>query len=115
MSFPCLPIVDLAFATLGHGFSELDVLGAFAVTFTVVAVVVGGEVRVTLPGMVAVLSFARLVLVVAISNLGVKVAAFVTLFPPGALVCCCCAVAAGPDAAVVALVSKPLSSDESSP
>ena len=47
LSFASLPSVVLAFATLGLGFAELEVLDAFAWTLTVV-VVVGGEVRGTL-------------------------------------------------------------------
>ena len=58
LSFASLPVVALAFATLGLGFAELEVLGAFAGTLTVVDVVVGGEGRGTLPGVVAVLGFA---------------------------------------------------------
>ena len=58
LSFATVPFVDLAFTTLGLGFSELEVLDAFACTLTVVDVVVGGEVRGTPLGVVAVLVFA---------------------------------------------------------
>ena len=58
LSFASLPIVALSLATLGLGFAELEVLDAFAETFTVADVVVGGEVRGTPLGVVAVLGFA---------------------------------------------------------
>ena len=53
-----LPVTGLASATLGLGFAELAELDAFAETLTVVDVVVGGEVRGTPLGVVAVLGFA---------------------------------------------------------
>ena len=56
LSFASLPVVALGFATLGLGFAELEVLDAFAAA--VVEVVVGGEVRGTPLGVVAVLGFA---------------------------------------------------------
>ena len=55
LSFATVPIADLAFATLGLGSAVLDVLSAFAWTLTLVEVVVAGEVRSALPGMVVVL------------------------------------------------------------
>ena len=114
LSFAYLPNLALAFATLGLGFAELEVLDAFAWTLTVV-VVVGGEVRGTLLVVVAVLDFAYLAFVVAISNPGfTEIVTFVALFPPGIFVCGCWPVVGVPDAAVVPLVSKPLWSDESS-
>ena len=58
LSFASLPNVVLAFATLGLGFAELEVLAAFAGTLTVVDVVVGKERRGTPLGVVAVLGFA---------------------------------------------------------
>ena len=84
LSFAALPIVALAFATLGLGFAELALLGSFAWTCTVFGVVVGAEVRGTLPDVVAVLGFAKLVLVVATNKpVFAEVATFVALFPPG--------------------------------
>ena len=53
-----MPVVALAFATLGLGYAELVVLDAFAAVLTVVDVVVWGEVRGTPLGVVAVLGFA---------------------------------------------------------
>ena len=115
MSFDSLPVVALGFATLGFGFAELVVQGAFAGTLTVVDVVVGGEERGTLRGVVALLGFAKLVLVVAISNPGVAaVATFVTLFSPGIFPCGCWVVAVVPAAVVAVLASTPPSSVESS-
>ena len=115
LSFATLPIVDSVFATLGLDFPELKVLDAFAWTLTVFDVLVGGEVRGTLPGVVAVLGFAKLALVAAINNPGVtEVATFVTLFPPGAFACGCAAVVVVPDAFVVVRASTPPSSEESS-
>ena len=68
-----------------------------------------------LPGVVARLGFAKLVLVAATSNPGVtEVAIFVALFPPGAFACGCAAVVVVPDAFAVVLASTPLSSEESS-
>ena len=58
LSFASLPVVAFEFATLGLGFAELDVLDAFAAVLTVVDGVVGGEVRGTPLGVVAVLGFA---------------------------------------------------------
>ena len=58
LPFASLPVIGLAFTTLGLGFAELEELDAFAETLTVVDVVVGGEVRSTPLGEVAVLSFA---------------------------------------------------------
>ena len=58
LSFASLPVVALAFATLGLGFAELEVLVVLAEALTVVDVVVGGEVRGTPLGVVAVLGFA---------------------------------------------------------
>ena len=87
LSFASLPTVALAFATLGLGFAEPEVLDAFAGTLAVVVVVVGGEVRGAFLGVIAVLGFAELVLVVATSNPGfTKLATFVALFPPGVFV-----------------------------
>ena len=57
LSFACLPVIGLAFATPRLGFAELAVLDAFAETLSVVDVVVGGEVRGTPLGVVAVLGF----------------------------------------------------------
>ena len=110
LSFATLPIVDLPFGTLGLGFAELAVLGAFPWTLTVFDVVVGGEVRGTLPGVVAVVGFAKLAVVAATNNPGITgVATFVTLLPPGAFVCGCAAVVVVPDAFVVVLASTPSS------
>ena len=115
LSFVTVPNVALAFTTLGPGLIELVVLSAFAWTLTVFDVLIGGEVRGTLAGVVAVLGFAKLALVAAINNPGVtEVATFVTLFPPGAFACGCAAVVVVPDAFVVVLESTPLSSEESS-
>ena len=63
LSFATVPIVDLVFATLGLGFAVFELLSAFAWTLTVVEVVVGGDGRGTLPRVVAMLCFAKLVLV----------------------------------------------------
>ena len=116
LSFATVPIVDLAFTTLGLVLAELAVLSAFAWTLTVIEVVFGGDVRGTLPGVVGGFGFAKLMLVAATSNPGVtEVATFETLFRPGALACGCGAVVLVPDPFAVALVSTPLSSDESSP
>ena len=71
LSFATVPIVDFEFATRGLGFAERDILGAFAGTRTVVDVVVRGEVRGTLPGVLAVLGFSKIVVVDATSNPGV--------------------------------------------
>ena len=82
-----LLIVALGFATIGLGFAELELLSAFAATLTVVDVVVGGEVRGTLPGVRAVLGFAKLMLGGTTSNPGfTEVGTFVSLFPPGVFV-----------------------------
>ena len=103
----------LAFATLGLAFAELEVLDAFAWTLNVGAVV-GEEVRGTLLSVVAVLGFAKLVLVVASSNRGfTEVATFGTLFPLGIFDCGYGAVAVVPDAFVVALASTRPFSEES--
>ena len=71
LSFATVPIVDLAFAILGFGLAELELLSAFAWTLTVVDVVVGVDLRGTLPSVVVVFGFAKLVLVAATNNPGV--------------------------------------------
>ena len=82
LSFAAVHIVDLAFATVGLGLSELGVLSAFDWTLKVVEVVDGGDVRGTVPGVVAVLGLAKLMLHAATSNAGVtEVATFVTDLP----------------------------------
>ena len=48
LSFASLPVVALGFATLGLGFAEHEVLGAFAWTLTVVDVVLGERCEVRL-------------------------------------------------------------------
>ena len=48
LPFASLPVIGLAFATLGLGFAELEELDAFAETLTVVDVVVGGRCEVRL-------------------------------------------------------------------
>ena len=58
LPFASLPVVALEFATLGLGFAELNVLDAYTAVLTVVDVVVGGEVRGTPLGVVAVVGFA---------------------------------------------------------
>ena len=66
--------------------------------------------------MLAVLGFAKLVLVAATSKPGVnEVATFVTLFPHGVFASGCVDVVVVPDAFAVVLLSKLLSSDVSSP
>lgn len=86
LSLADVPIVNLAFATHAFGLAEGDVLSAFADPLTVVEVVVGGDIRRTLPGVVAGLGFAKLVLVAATNNTGVtEVATVVTRFPPWSL------------------------------
>ena len=115
LSFAIVPIVDFAFTTLEFGLAELVVASAFAWTLTAIEVVVGGDVRGALPGVVAVLGFAKLVLVAGTNNLGVtEVATFVTLFPPGAFTCGCAVVVVVSDAFAVVLASTPLSSEQSS-
>ena len=114
LSVAFLPVVAFAFVTLGLGFAELEILATFAETLTVV-VFVGGEVRGTLASVVALLGFAKLVLVVDTSNPGfAEGATFVAIFPPRCFACGFWAVAVVPDAVTVALVSKTLSSDERS-
>ena len=114
LSFTTVPIVDLAFATLGVVFAELDVMNAFAWR-DVVEADLGGDIRATLPGLVAGLGLMKLVLVslAAISALRSFLAS--SLFPPGASACGCWAIVLVPDAFAVALVSTPLPSDDSSP
>ena len=58
LSFASLPVAAFGFATQGLGFAELNVLDAFTAVLAVVDVVVGGEVRGTPLGVVAVLGCA---------------------------------------------------------
>ena len=82
LSFTIVHFVDLAFPTVVHGFAMLVVLRAFAWTLILVEVVVGGDIRGTVPEVLDELFFAKLVLVAATSNpLGTEVATFVTVFP----------------------------------
>ena len=83
LSFPTVHIVTLAFTTLGHDVAELDVLRAFAWALTVVEVLVGGDVRGSLPCVLSGLCFAKLERVAATSNHGfIQVATFGTVFAP---------------------------------
>ena len=75
LSFGIVPNVDLAFAILGLGLADLEILSDFDWTLTDVEVVVGGYVRRTLPVVVAWLGFGKLVLVAAHSNPAVTVVA----------------------------------------
>ena len=107
--------VGLAFATLALGLAELDVLSAFASALAVVEVAVRGDVRGALPGVVAVLGFAKLVLVAAPNNPGVtEVATLVSIFAAAPIACVCIVLVLPPGAFAAVLASTPLSSGESS-